>query len=615
MPKSLAALPLVMLLAGGARAADAPLVFERDVRPILKAACFQCHGEEEKPKGKLDLRLVRLMSAGGKHGPAIVPGKPDESPLWERVEADEMPEGPKKLTAAQKSTLKRWIEEGAKTAGPEPADIEAARYTADELAFWAWQPVRPLPARSVDDYLLAKLREKGATGFSPEADRRTLIRRVTFDLTGLPPTPTEVSAFLADESPGAFAAVVERLLASPHYGERWGRHWLDVAGYAETDGNPTGLDHPRPHAWKYRDYVVRSFNADKPFDQFLREQLAGDELAPRPVRPSDPRTAELLAATGFLRMAPDVTQSSDALSDRNQATADAVKVVASAVLGLTVGCAQCHDHRYDPVTQLDYHRFRAVFDPAFDLAAWRKPQERAADATTALAKWRAAAVEARALLADVGILARETKTAEAVFARELGKVPEADREAWRKLAETPTDKRTPADKKLATKFPNARSVEFVRAHLEEYEKPAFLKFEDEKKAVAKLRAAKPPADLLMVPGERPGYAGVSKLFFRGDPESPLKPVAPGEVFVLARARGSADIPAKDPALDTTGRRLALARRLTDGTHPPDRAGVRQPRLAAPLRQGVGQHPRRFRPQRRAADAPRTPRRPRRDVYE
>ena len=559
--------PLLLVCVTSLRAAEVPLTFEKDVRPILKAACFQCHGEEEKPKGKLDVRLVRLLQAGGKGGPAIVPGKPDESPLWERVEADEMPEGPKKLTAAQKATLKLWIEQGAKTAGPEPADAAAARYTADELAFWAWQPVHAGSGRSIDEYLLAKLKEKGVAGFSPEADRRTLIRRVTFDLTGLPPTPAEVAAFLKDTSPDAYGKVVDRLLASPHYGERWGRHWLDVAGFAETDGNPAGLDHPRPHAWKYRDYVVKSLNADKPFDRFLTEQIAGDELAARPLKPSDPATAELLIATGFLRMPPDATESSETLADRNQAAADVVKVVGSAVLGLTVGCAQCHDHRYDPVTQEDYHRLRAVFDPAFDLKSWQKPTARSVDATTVVAKWRAAVIENRAKALEAEMKLRRRVLATFIYGRLLAKTPEAERAALAKALALPPAKLTDSDKALLLAYPSVKPVPFIDNGLEEYDKPAFFKFEAQEKVIEALRATKPPTDLLMVPGERPGYAGESHLFFRGDPDQPKEAVKPGEVFVVARSRGSADIPAKDPTLPTTGRRLALARRLTDGTHP------------------------------------------------
>ena len=320
------------------------LTFERNVRPILKAHCFMCHGEEPELKGGLDLRLVRLMQTGGESGAAIAAGDPEAALLWQRVTANEMPPGPKKLTASEKDTLRQWIAEGAKTARAEPENPDDARFTEEDLHFWAWQPVQTheppaLPGYAIstpiDGFLAAEL-SKHSLGFSPEADRATLIRRVTFDLTGLPPSPNEVREFIADQSPEAWEKVVDRLLASPQYGVRWGRHWLDIAGYAESDGNQ-GKDHERPYAWHYRDYVIRSMNDDKPWDQFLTEQLAGDELISGVPDGNNPRHVELLAATGFLRMAPDVTQTDDTLMDRNQAVAETLKVVGTSVLGLTVG--------------------------------------------------------------------------------------------------------------------------------------------------------------------------------------------------------------------------------------------------------------------------------------
>ena len=212
------------------------LTFEKHVRPILKAACFQCHSDEDKPKAKLDVRLPSLMVKGGSSGPAIVPGLPGSSLLWEKIESDEMPEGPKKLSKAQKSTIKEWIAQGAKTARPEPKNPDDLRITEEERAYWAFQPVcKPViptlaAKHPIDGFIRQKLNDKGLKP-NPLADKRTLIRRATFDLTGLPPTPAEVAAFLQDESPSAFATLIDRLLASPQYGEQWGRHWLDVAGY------------------------------------------------------------------------------------------------------------------------------------------------------------------------------------------------------------------------------------------------------------------------------------------------------------------------------------------------------------------------------------------------
>jgi hypothetical protein len=284
-------LAAILLLASPVAAAESALTFEKDVRPILKAYCFECHGEGEKLRGGLDLRLRRLLVQGGDSGPTIEPSKPNDSLLLQRLQAGEMPPGKKKLTKDEIALIRRWIAAGAKTSGAEPEALTTGFHiTAEDRAFWAYQPIgRPeVPTvrhggrvrTPLDAFLLARLEDIGMS-FSTEADRATLIRRACFDLIGLPPTPAEVSDFLADQRPDAYEQWIDRLLASPHYGERWGRHWLDVAGYADSDGYSTE-DAIRPWAHKYRDYVIRSFNADKPFNQFIVEQLAGDELVKPP---------------------------------------------------------------------------------------------------------------------------------------------------------------------------------------------------------------------------------------------------------------------------------------------------------------------------------------------
>ncbi len=261
--------------------------FERDVRPILKAYCWHCHGEEPELGGGLDARLVRTLLAGGDSGPAVVVGKPDASRLLERVLADEMPPGEKKLNQNQKQTIAAWIQAGARHARPEPQTLPIGEIlTDDDRNHWAFQtPVRPalpevkaadLCTTPVDRFVLARL-EAAGHGFAPEADRRTLMRRVSFDLTGLPPAPTDVEAGLQDDSPQWYERYVDRLLSSPAYGERWGRHWLDVVGYADSNGY-TEKDTPREWTWKYRDYCIRALNSDMPWDRFITEQLAGDEL-------------------------------------------------------------------------------------------------------------------------------------------------------------------------------------------------------------------------------------------------------------------------------------------------------------------------------------------------
>ncbi|HXL17768.1 MAG TPA: DUF1549 domain-containing protein [Streptosporangiaceae bacterium] len=278
------AFALLLTLGGPAAAAPpasspgAPVLFESHVRPLLKAYCFECHGEGKKLRGGLDLRLRRLLTGGGDNGPALVPGKRDDSLLYQRVQRHEMPPGKTKLSAAQVALIGRWIDGGAMTARPEPAVLgPGLHFTEDERAFWCFQPIRR-PARpvvqhserartAIDAFLLARLETQGLT-FAPDADRRTLIRRVSFDLLGLPPSPEDVERFVADPAPDAYERLIDRLLAAPQYGERWGRHWLDVAGYADSEGY-TSDDPVRASAYRYRDYVIRAFNADMPFDRFL----------------------------------------------------------------------------------------------------------------------------------------------------------------------------------------------------------------------------------------------------------------------------------------------------------------------------------------------------------
>ncbi|MFM8274888.1 MAG: DUF1549 domain-containing protein, partial [Gemmata sp.] len=332
-----------------------PPDFDKQIAPLLAARCLDCHSGP-KPKGGLD--LARKAGAAG----AVVAGKPAAGALWERVRSGEMP--PKKpLPAAEQKLLREWIEGGARW-GTDPIDpfrlTTAARAGGD---WWALQPVaRPqVPeARTpgaelrneIDRFVAAKLRDIGWS-LSPEAPRRALVRRLYFDLIGLPPAPEEVAAFVADQAPDAYEKVVDKLLASPHYGERWARHWLDVVRYGETDGFERNA--PRPGAWHYRDWLIRALNADLPYDRFAKLQLAGDVLAP-----ADP---DAVRATGYLVAGVHNTVLGN---DQMRAVArqdeleDIVGGVGQTFLGLTVNCARCHDHKFDPVSQTDYYKFAAA---------------------------------------------------------------------------------------------------------------------------------------------------------------------------------------------------------------------------------------------------------------
>jgi cytochrome c553 len=342
------ALAVPFLLQGGVFAADPD--FAKDVRPILAKACFSCHGPAKQKGG---LRLDRKADAfkGGDSGPAVLAGKPGDSLLLKKVmsadDSDRMPPEGERLSAEQVQTLTRWIKNGA----PWP-ETEAATET-----HWAFQPVsRPavpvVAGSSTSNPIDAFVRQKVEAAHlkpSPEADRRTLIRRLKFDLLGLPPTPEEVEAFVANQSPAAYEQLVERYLASPQYGERWARHWLDVVRFAESHGFE--MNQPRPNAWPYRDWVIASLNADLPYDRFVREQLAGDILG------ADAATGFLVAGAWDAVKSPDMNLT---LQQRADELHDLVSTTGSAFLGITVGCARCHNHKFDPVSQVDYYRLKAV---------------------------------------------------------------------------------------------------------------------------------------------------------------------------------------------------------------------------------------------------------------
>lgn len=370
-----------------------PEVTQHDVIPILLLRCTVCHGTQRR-EGGLDLRTSTSMRKGGKSGPAFVPGNPSQSLMLKRIQAEEMP--PRKslvevmvkpMEPEEVRTLTRWIELGAPEVGADSStpSLLGEATSKEDRAFWAFQTphVPPLPKPThrelvinpVDAFVLQQLEAKGLS-LSPSADRLTLIRRASFDLTGLPPEPTDIEAFLVDFHPDAYERLIDRLLASPRYGERWGRHWLDVAGYADCEGRRE--QHlPRPFAWRYRDYVIRAFNTDKPYDQFLLEQLAGDELTDYEHAPEITQEIEdQLVATALLRMSPDPTWANltGFVPDRLDVIADAVDVVGSGLMGLTFKCARCHSHKFDPIPHRDYYRLTAIFKGAYDEHDWLKPE-------------------------------------------------------------------------------------------------------------------------------------------------------------------------------------------------------------------------------------------------
>jgi hypothetical protein len=529
-------------IAGGARsgpgagvneAVAAGAVTQHDVLPILLRRCTVCHGLHRR-EGGLDLRSKSAMLRGGKSGPGIVPGKPEVSRLIQKARAGQMPPrdrlvevSVKPIEPAETDVLARWIAAGAPEVALEP-DVATVRpdplVTDKDRAFWAFRPPRPVPVPAVrhagrvrnplDAFVLQKLERKGLT-LSPEADRLTLLRRASYDLTGLPPEPAEARAFLADRSADAYEKMIDRLLASPRYGERWGRHWLDLAGYADSEGKRE-QDLPRPHAWRYRDYVVRSFNADKPYDRFLLEQLAGDELADYESAPEiTPELYDNLVATGFLRMAPDATWANITgyVPDRVEVIADEIDVLGSAVLGLTLKCARCHSHKFDPIPQRDYYRLVDVFKAAYDEYDWLKPDVRP----------------------GLGPVSQDV-----LGGRHLPHVTTAERRAW--------------------EAHNAK----VRKEIAALESAP-----DRKDAAARLKALRGqilPEPRVQALWDR-GNPSPTYVYRRGDPLRAGRLVGPGVPSVLTDGKTPFEVRPPWPGAKQTGRRLALARWLTQPDHP------------------------------------------------
>lgn len=349
---------------GVAVAADGAPDFEREIVPLIAERCLECHSGADA-SGGLNLTRREMAIAGGDNGQAIQPGDPDSSLLVTRVSAGEMPPEkngkPQPLSAAEVALLRHWVRSGA--AWPDGRVLDPYERTTAKRGgrdWWSLQPVqRPkVPevadvgriANPIDAFVQQKLNERNFTA-APPADRRTLLRRVTFDLIGLPPSPEEIDAFVADQSPHAYDKVVDRLLDSPHFGERQARWWLDLVRFAETNGYER--DAEKPYAWRYRDWVIDAFNDDKPYDHFVLEQLAGDELPDR--------SESTAIATGFLRLGTWDDEPNDPLEYQYDRLEDLVHTTATAFLGLSVKCARCHDHKFDPIPQTDYYRVAAAF--------------------------------------------------------------------------------------------------------------------------------------------------------------------------------------------------------------------------------------------------------------
>ena len=501
-----------------------------DILPILLRRCTACHGLHRKEAG-LDLRTKGAMLRGGKTGPAIVLGKPEESRIIQKTRQGKMPPNDRLVEACVKpiepgeiEKLAKWIAVGA----PEtalPPDIASTKpdplVSDKDRAFWSFRPPQKVAIPKVnttakirnpiDAFVVEKLVKRGIQ-FAPEASKATLMRRAYFDLTGLPPEPAELLAFCSSPDPNAYEKLIDRLLASPRYGERWGRYWLDLAGYADSEGKRE-QDLPRPHAWRYRDYVIRSLNSDKGYNRFLLEQLAGDELADYEHAPEI--TQEIydnLVATGFLRMAPDATWANITgyIPDRLEVIADEIDVLGSAVMGLTLKCARCHTHKFDPIPHRDYYRLVDIFKGALDENDWLKPDVRP----------------------GIGPLSQDVNPG-----RHLPFVTTKERKAWEE-----NENKISQEIKTAKAKPNSEEL------------------------VKKLEANRRPEPRIQALWDR-GLPTPTYIYRRGDPLTPGRMVGPGVPSMLTDGKTPFEVKPPWTGAKQTGRRLAFGQWLTKPDHP------------------------------------------------
>lgn len=563
---------------------EAAVVTERDVLPIFQMRCVTCHGKRRQEAG-LDLRTRESRLKGGKSGSALVPGKSDQSLLLKRVDAGEMP--PPHLlmefnvrppNSAEVALLRRWIDDGALPTPEEPTE-RASSVSDDDRSFWAFQrPVRPdiprvadshLVRNPLDAFLLARL-EAEDLSYAPKAEPTRLLRRIYLDLIGLPPTPAELGAYLEDERPDAYERLVDRLLDSDQYGERWAQIWLDLAGYADSEGL-IDEDRIRPNAWRYRDYVIRALNSDTPYDRFLTEQLASDELHDYGnLDLVTQQTIDQLAATGFLRMASDPTYSfaNASLGEKLTVVSDEVEVLSSTVLALTMGCAKCHDHKYDPISQRDYYQLNAILHTAYDPYDWVDPTERflnvALEDDRSQAETHNGPIEAK-IQGQESTLEEKTKGLRLKAIEErVADFPEGLRRDLLTVFRTPMEERNEIQKYLAGKFGSI--LEVSDAELSE----AYPDYAEEAKkireTIAELKKALRPRPQIRALYDMGGEPSAVYLLRRGDPQLVGEQVFPKAPELFDGVVEPMQVISPRPG-ETSGNRLALARWLSQPNHP------------------------------------------------
>jgi len=559
--------------------------FEQDVLPIFKKHCFKCHGQSSPPAG-LSLQTAASVLKGGHSGPVVFKGSVEKSVLYQKVNSRAMPppggDGP--LNEAEIETIRHWIEGGAladQTVVLEHAD--APKVSETDRQYWAFQKPtkRTLPkvknARRVrtpvDAFVLARLEAKGLS-FSDDASKETLLRRAHYDLTGIPPSPEEVRQFMSDTRPDSYERLIDRLLSSPHYGERWARHWLDTAGYTDMASidNDLTIVEVKEGMWRYRDYVVDSFNKDKPYDRFLTEQLAGDELVDWRSAPKFTREIlESLVATGYLRTVLDTTdpEQLNRPLDRNDLLTRVVDNVSTGLMGLTVGCARCHNHKYDPIPQNDYYRLISIFATSYNPSEWLQPKNRyLPDVSKAeqedIARHNAEIDrplnEAQKQLAELRS-PHEQRLLEARLAR----VPELLRADVKTAYETSKEKQDLVQKYLIKKYGELLEVkaEEVDKILSEDERAKQERLKEKITTLTSWRRSYGKIQALWDMGPKPKV----HLLYRGDIETPGPEVQPGFLSVLCSSTANKFERPTETQSSSSGRRLAFAQWLTSREHP------------------------------------------------
>jgi hypothetical protein len=524
----------------------------------------------------LDLTSLEKLARGSENGPVVVAGKPAESALWKMIEAGKMPPKPNQpLAERERLIVWQWIEKGAPGL-PSEQSLKGSTH-------WAFvPPVRPIPPRvqqaqrlrtPIDAFIEARL-EQNKLSLGPEANKATQVRRVSFDLTGLPPTRAEIDRFLVDKAPDAYQRMVERYLASPHYGERWGKYWLDAAGYADSNGY-FSADSDRPLAYRYRDYVIRSLNQDKQYDQFVREQLAGDEMASyQPKGDVTPAMVELLTATHFLRNAPDGTGESDGnpdevRTDKYSVLEGNLQVSMSCLLGITIQCARCHGHKFEPIRHDEYYRLEAIFYPVYCPDRWTKPNDRFVLVGSRQAREeyerRNKQIDAQIKAYQASLESLAAPLREQLVDERLQKLDAAKRDAVRQARATAEDKRT-AEQKALLKAQAALleiSQDDVAKRFSEF---AAVR-ESIHKAVAAREKDRPHIDKLAAITETDAQPPAHHLLLRGQHNAPGPEVQPGVPAALCSVNNQYHIDAARAGQVSTGRRTAFARWVTSPQNP------------------------------------------------